>query len=222
MKNIFLASFITLFYTVAVSSQERLEDIRITGSSLVNQKKKRDKPEGSPYAQANFSKATVAKTNASALMRYNAFADEFEFIAKGDTLVLDKTEDFSPITIAENKYVLLQYTNRKNSLSYGYLLLCHEKGDFSLYKKDNILLSAATTARTSFEKDTPARYINMSKTYYFKNGTVGVSEFPDSKKALSKMFPDKKQPIETYLKENKIDFSKESDMDKIVDFLAGN
>ena len=49
---------------------------------------------------------------------------------------------------------------------------------------------------------------------------MGISEFPGSKKELIKLFPDKKQSIEAFFKEQKISFDKEADMIKIVDFLA--
>ena len=65
----------------------------------------------------------------------------------------------------------------------------------------------------------PAKYYKSSDIYFLKTKEK-ILEFPSSKKRLSKIFPDKKEAIEAFVKENKIDFDKESDKIKIIDFLA--
>lgn len=70
------------------------------------------------------------------------------------------------------------------------------------------------------EVNMPAKYVKMDDTFFLKNKDKGTSKFPDNKKGLLKLFPDKKEAIESFLKENKIDFDSESDLMKIIDFIA--
>ena len=77
-------------------------------------------------------------------MRYNVYKDEFEFItSKNDTLILDKIDDFSNIkfTVSNVKYKLLNYTKIKKGSYKGYLIDIYQKGNFGIYKKENILLN---------------------------------------------------------------------------------
>jgi|SRR6218665_84084 len=220
MKRFFFISLSLLLISINGFAQR---EGRMVGSTFVNPAKAAKKPLGSTYTQTNFSAAKVENLNLQAFMRYNVFNDEFEFITpKNDTLVLDKIEDFSTVVFLGNKrkYCLTVYTNDRNSLENGYLIELHNKGNFTLYKKENIVFTAEKIAKTTLEKDMPAKYSKGSDTYFLKNSANGTMAFPDSKKALTKMFPDRKQAIEAFIKENKIDLDKEPDMIKMIDFLA--
>ena len=56
--------------------------------------------------------------------------------------------------------------------------------------------------------------------YLFKTKTGNIIPFPDTKKQLVRLYPDRKAAIETFLKENKIKFDADADRIKIIDFLA--
>jgi hypothetical protein len=47
----------------------------------------------------------------------------------------------------------------------------------------------------------------------------GISEFPTKKNEFVKLFPTQKEILETYIKENKISFSDELSLIKLVDYL---
>lgn len=178
---------------------------------------------GSPYTQKMFAQAKVGTVEQKNFMRYNVFNDEFEFIsAQKDTLILDKIEDFGTIVFPETnkKFQLVTYTNSKNKLFYGYLQNLKENNGFAIFKKENIQYVDGKIAKTSMEVNMPAKYVKMDDTFFLKNKDKGTSEFPENKKGLLKFFPDKKDAIESFLKENKIDFDSESDLMKIIDFIA--
>lgn len=224
MKKIALTLALALFAVAHTFAQDydHTANARFTGSNFRNPYRGKEKPLGSPYAQTTFTKAKVANINVEAFMRYNIYADEFEFITpKNDTLVLDKIEDFSNIAFPglSEKYVLLPYTS-DSKLVYGYLINQYEKGDYMLLKKENMGFVAAKFAKTSLERDMPAKFARKADTYYLKNKNAETTEFPNGKKALLKLLPHKKQAIEAFLKENKIDFDAEADLIKIINLLA--
>ena len=220
MRKLFIFAFITTLNITSGFSQARVLSPEIAGKT---KGQKADKAEGSMYTQKAFAAAKVSSIEGKSFMRYNTFSDEFEFITpKNDTLILDKIEDFKEVMFigSNKKFVLTPYTNNKNRLTYGYLIQLYEKGNYGLFKKENISFIEAKTAKTTLEMSMPAKYNKSEDTYFLKNKDAGISEFPDSKKDLIKLFPDKKQSIETFVKEQKISFDKEADMIKIVDFLA--
>jgi len=182
----------------------------------------REKPTGSPYMQKMFASAKVQNITQNTFMRYNVFSDEFEFITpKNDTLILDKIEDFGTITFngINKKYRLLAYMNGKNKLTYGYLIEVYQKNHFTLFQKENIDFYEGKKAKTSLERDMPSRFTKTDDTYFLKIKDATISEFPDGKKELVKLFPNKKVEIETWLKDNKVSFDNTADMVKIIDFL---
>ena len=61
--------------------------------------------------------------------------------------------------------------------------------------------------------------LKIGNSYFLKTKET-ISEFPNNKKGLFKLFPDKKQILEDFVKENKIDFDEVSDQIKIIDYLA--
>lgn len=177
---------------------------------------------GTPYVNKNFADVNVAQLDLTAKMRYNVYEDEFEFITpKNDTLILDKKETFANLEFIDTKtkYFLTNYTNEDNRIVLGYLIDLYQKGNFGLFKKNNILIQEEKVAKTTLEANMPAKYYNASSTYFLKNDKNFI-KFPESKKQLVKIFPDKKETIEKFLKENKIDFDITEEKIKIVDFLS--
>ena len=223
MKKLLFITFLFLLTTIAFSQslQKEVQHPDIAGKLFRNPKNNAAKPQGMPYSQKMFGFANVEKLNINAYMRYNVVNDEFEFITKkNDTLILDKIEDFSTIKFPEMrlKYILTPYVNR-GKLVYGYLIDFYDKGDFGLYKKENISFVEEKPAKTSLEINMPAKYSKIGDSYFLKT-KESIIEFPSNKKGLFKLFPDKKQILEDFIKESKIDFDEVSSYIKIVDFLA--
>ncbi|HOZ74101.1 MAG TPA: hypothetical protein PLS51_08835 [Flavobacterium sp.] len=219
-----LISFLSVFSQVRTGAHKyEALDPNTAGKIFRNQTPGKDRPTGSPYLMKMFASAKVEGIAKNAFMRYNVFNDEFEFITNNnDTLILDKIEDFGTITFngLNKKYQLTAYTNTKGKLDYGYLIDFYRKGGVVLYMKENIDFYEAKKAKTSLERDIQARYTKTDDSYFLKIKEAAIAEFPNGKKDLIKLFPDKKPEIETWLKANKVSFGDRADMVRIVDFLA--
>lgn len=216
MKNFKIVLFVFLVFQLNLYAQLPVKTSKYN-SNL------KTKIVGSPYTQKMFAQAKVGTVEQKNFMRYNVFNDEFEFISnQKDTLILDKIEDFGTIVFPETnkKFQLVTYTNSKNKLFYGYLQNLKENNGFAIFKKENIQFVEGKIAKTSMEVNMPAKFVKSGDTFFLKNKDKGTSEFPDNKKGLLKLFPEKKEAIETFLKENKIDFDSENDLMKIIDFIA--
>ncbi len=230
MKNLFFYTLLIGLFSIILNAQESERkqslDAMMTshgGKIFRNSKNKETKILGTPYFQQMFALAKVDNVTQKYFMRYNVFADEFEFITpKNDTLILDKIADFNKITFSgiNKKYSLLEYTNSGGNYVKGYLIEFYTKGNYTLYVKEKVTYYSGKVAKTSLEKDMPERYVKAENGYYFKNKEAVIIEFPESKKQLIKLYPDKKQEIETFIKDTKVSFNEDYDRIKIIDFLS--
>lgn len=230
MKRTIIFSFLVTLISITAFSQanglnNRYEvmDPATSGKIFHNPVYEASKPKGSQYLNQMFASAKVDNVEQNSFMRYNVFKDEFEFIStKNDTLILDKIADFANITFVatKTKYKYVNYTNNNGKPTNGYLIALYEKGDFILFKKQNITFYEEKIAKTSLETNMPAKYVKADDFYYLKNKEAGIIEFPSNKKGLVKLYPERKAAIEAFIKANDIDFDLEKDMKKIIDFLA--
>lgn len=178
---------------------------------------------GSPYVNKVFMVAKVENIKGIVPMRYNAYSDEFEFLDdKNDTLVLLKNKTFDNIvfTAKQTNYRLVDYTNKDGEEIKGYLISLVSKNGFTLFKKQKISYNPEKPSRNTYEKTISANFSTDKEIYYLKHNDEEIIEFPSSKKALLKQYPEKKEAIEAFIKENRISFSKEEDLIKLVGFLA--
>lgn len=231
MKRSLVASILVVFFANTIMAQINLNNPNLdavmmqqgAGRVFRNPKNQQEKILGSPYHQLMFMQAKVDNVAQKYFMRYNNYADEFEFITpKNDTLILDKIDDFNTVTLLgiNKKYKLFTYSTNSEKQQKGYLIELYQKAPFGLYKREWTSYYAGKKAKTSMEKDMPARYNKEKDYYYLKDGNGNIIDFPESKKQLFRLFPDKKAAIETFVKENKIDFDLETDQIKIINFLA--
>ena len=222
LKILFLFICINIYSQNSTGGQSQALYTNLGTGIFKNAKLEATHPLGSPYVINKFADAKVGTIDQIAKMRYNVYKDEFEFISpKNDTLILDRVNDFIDVKFVNSniKYKLVNYLNLDEKYQYGYLINMYEKNEIGLFKKEIILLSDEKIARTSLERDIAPQYSKSSDVYFLKNNGK-IAEFPSNRKKLAKLYPDMKEVIEKFVKENKIDFDIDADKIKIIDLLA--
>ncbi len=170
-------------------------------------------------------------TTSSAKLNYSLLVDEIQFIGpKGDTLSLADQQTIGVICIEADSF----YYDK------GYLRFVAGNRLVKLVEK-KIWQVAETQRMGAFNTPTSTASIN-SQAFYNVNGTtynlvlneeltlrkVELHFFmdrnsrvvPAGKKNLLKLFPKEQRRIETFLKDNQIDFTNKNDLEKIVQFLG--
>jgi hypothetical protein len=169
----------------------------------------------------------------SAKLNYNLLLDEINFIdAKNDTLVLanDTKETIDLISIDkdsfyfDNGYVMHIAGNNAVKLAVRQVWTKAAKERASVYNSNS--LASSTVSLASYfvlgqgynlisNEDVELRKVTH---YYFgdKHNRFVLA----GKKNLMKVFPDEEDRIEKYLKENKVDFSNQDHLKKVVNFLS--
>jgi hypothetical protein len=223
MRKKKFASILFLIIPLISFSQVQGLNINLGGKIFKNPTSETNRILRTPYTQSKFAYAEIENIPEKHFMRYNAYSDNFEFITfKNDTLEMDKSDNFRDIRFTNpyKKYLYLDYISSTKGRTKGYLVELNTQGNLALYKKEAITYYAGKKARTSQESDIPASYTTVSYFYFFKTKAGNIISFPNSKKGLIKLYPDKKSEIESFLKQNKISFDDEEDMKKIIGFLA--
>lgn len=175
--------------------------------------------QGSQYFNETYLPSKVSGyENETISLRYNAVQDEMEFQKAGQLFNIPKTQNMTITHITNQKmYEYTNYMDNENKVS-GYLVVVDKGGQYSLYKREQIKYIPAKEALSSYDKDRPAEYRKANDTYFIKTGDV-IENFPKNRKELLRKFSNKKTQLSDFIKKNKISFSQEGDLIKLVIFL---
>lgn len=151
-------------------------------------------------------------------LRYNAYSDEMEFSSDNDVYIADKEpgmvvgfEDLN------KKYICLNY-NFGFGDRYGYLvLLVSNPQKYSLYKREKFELLKGEKSINGINKDRNDYYSKEKDLYLL--GYENDFKKLDNKKNLLEAFNSKSNEVENYLKKNKINLKKESDLIKLISYM---
>lgn len=171
---------------------------------------------------------------AAAMMNYNNLSDQMLFIdPKGDTLALrdEKIVNFISLDIDTfyyvDGYVRLVASNSVVKVAERKIWKVAD-----IRKKGSHNRPAATYAVTSVRSITDGfgrtydlvldEDLLLRKKGYYYFGDMYNNFVPADKKSLLSFFPKKENIVVNYLKENKVNFSKKDDLEKVVQFLAQN
>lgn len=177
--------------------------------------------EGSPYANAAFLNGNVYQNDEMVsnklFLRYNAYADEIE-IKTGESAnqygaLLKNPETYAKI--GEDVYIFVP----KDGASQGghYFNILTAGAHFDLYKKTVASFRQPYKAKTSYETDKPGKFL-QTKTYYLVSKEGVFDELPTRKSKLLKVIGAKEKELSSYIKNNKLDVSRELDLIKLINY----
>lgn len=230
MKNLLIVVAACALSTATLSAQNttRLTNMLNTtngGSANLAEKigkKESEAATGSPYILPTFVLANISNVKEMILVKYNAYSDEIE-VDNGDgkIFILPKQEDLNTITLRTgNTYKLVDFKDSDGHETKGYMLEKTTVNGITLLKKEKITLIPEKQPMNGYGSYVPPRYDKPSEEYYLLLKSGKVVMFPKNKKKLQELFPEQKEKIDSYLKENDLSFKKENDMVKLTEFLS--
>ena len=218
-------SFILLLSTfsfAAVEAQQLLNFLDRTGGGVLerNRLEKKEKSiVGTPYSIEKFMPADLEGAGEVVMVRYNNQADEIEIEYADKILILPKKPEYGKVSLRNGKTItLVNYLDVRKANIYGYLYEILVGKKVNLYLKERSVIIPEKESQNGYDAPSPARYSRTNDEYYFTYKENIVS-FPDSKKELLALYPDKQKEIEDFLKTNKLKFKSEADLIKIATFL---
>ena len=189
----------------------------------------------SPYLFPTFSKASVLQKGGGvtdADMNYNTLTQEMLFIQNGDKLVMDLAETVDTIFIQGKKFIPVgkvyydKITETKVALYQQHFnkMLYHGKS-FDWDNQVNSALTASQGVKLAKSETSPTKYVEkFGEGYALESLDVfwlqkGKSFYSaDGVKKIVKVFPDKEQAINDYIKANNLNISKADDLAKLIVF----
>lgn len=189
-------------------------------------------PFGELYAYPVFTKGTAYFRNGDisvGMLNYNILSAEMEFIsASGDTLALADEPLVKMIALGNDSFFFNE----------GYISLISSQKGFKLGKR-SVFTTAKIEKTGAYDQPMPANMQTFSgisngariaglivrenitlvkeTAYYF--GDKNNEFLPATRKNLRKTFPKQEKNIENYLSKNEVNFGKEEDLKKLVEFL---
>ncbi|WP_439480668.1 hypothetical protein [Chryseobacterium aquaticum] len=177
-----------------------------------------DEIQGTPYPERFFYEANFISDNnkmETAPARYNAYTDQIEFKKGDEVLSLFPENPFTRFEWVSKNQVLVKLNIDDEIKGYFYEIV---QGKNSLYKKVKAKFNDFVPAANSYSQDRPANFNILNPAYYI--GTdKGYIKNPKNKKEIIEYYPEKKDALSAFFKENKIRFDKEEDLKKLVIFL---
>lgn len=176
--------------------------------------------DGTPYVNGDkFSKVIIKDYSKNVQdLRYNAYEDEMEF-KTGDELFYANKENNLKIQFPTlNKtYKCFNYTyDGKTKL--GYLVVLIDSPKYFLYKREKMELLKGEKSQNAYSKDANDYYAK-EKDLYLVSKNNQLSKFPKNFNDASEFFSIDKKELESFVKSNKINFNKELDLIKLVEFV---
>ncbi|WHF50483.1 hypothetical protein QGN23_08535 [Chryseobacterium gotjawalense] len=176
--------------------------------------------QGTPYIYPDYVLGRVEGFPESYKMRYNANIDEINFKKGDQDLALLKDKPYGTVNFKEtNEIIKLEQYIYKNNTILGYLFVVADKDNLKIFKKSTISYSPFVAAKNSYDIDKPAAYKKLPDVYFIKKGNGEIVEMPSNKNKLIDMFPEKKEAVNQYFKNNKVNLSDGKDLKKLAEIL---
>lgn len=174
---------------------------------------------GSQYYQEEFFDAKISVINNEVVeVRYNVVRDEMEFKREEKVFQMYKTDNLVVTFLNINKvFKIVEYQLRDQTIT-GFLISKSENDKVNFFVKEVITLVPFKAAANSYGSDAPAHY-RKDRNIFFIEMNNKITEMPNKKKNLLKLFPNDTTKIEEFLKANKTDFDKEDSVLMLVNFL---
>ncbi len=176
---------------------------------------------GTPYINENFQQTTIYTTGGEVyeglFMRFNAYHEimEFkEFLTDHDSLIgfLNKTPDLI-LKIGDQEYDFVFHPKDTENGSYFEVLF---RGlNVNLYKKTDKRFTEGRIARTSFEIDSPRRFLDRHS-YFYLSPTGELIELKGSQARKLNAINLEKIELQKFIQLNKLNLNEEKDLIKLI------
>ena len=224
MKNL------NLFYTAAIAltsviatAQVQQTPIHSGGNQIIVMKEKSQSAPGSKFVNEKYMPAKVSNDAKTVIARYNAYADNFEVSdpQAGSTSVLPMQGNVTITFVNTGEtYSVQQYKTEDEEIKSGYLYVISDKENVKIFRRQKITLTPEVFPASSYQTYKPANYKRSGDEFYVKIKDQDA-QFFSGKKDLAKLFPAKSKEILDFIKKNKLDLEKDSDLKSLGEFLDG-
>ena len=224
MKNLNLFGTAAFVLTSALATaQIQQTPVYAGGNQVIISKEKSQAATGSMYITEKYMPAKISNYDKTVLARYNAYSDTFEVSdpIAGTTKVLPTQTDVTiAFTTTGNTYTFKQFKTKDDETKSGYLSIVSDKPNVSIYKRERVYLQPEVFPANSYASYKPANYKKVDDEYFISLKGEDALYF-SGKKDLAKLIPSKSKEILDFIKKNKLDLEKQTDVEQLGNYIAG-
>lgn len=174
--------------------------------------------QGSPFIKPDFSKGDIFTnygTYKQVEMKFDIYEGTFLVNFDNKTFYLDQLVTIKKIELEGTEFFIKNYkVNGKERQSFMIRL---DSGQVSLYAKKNVSLRPEEPPKALESASHPARFIGLADSYFLQMGS-GNLLLIESIKDFYEIFPEKAEPLKTFVKKEKLGIKKEKELIQIIQF----
>lgn len=216
-----IPAILMAFSPLFINAQINQTPIHTGGNQIMAKSESALPATGSMYKSDQFLPAKTLGSDQIILVRYNAYSDYFEMNnpQEGKTQVLPKqTGSTVTMNATGDVYAFQKYKTEKGEEINGYLNVVSDNPKVKIYKRERIYLQPGKVAVDSYQTSKAAAYKRADDEFYVQiNG--GEIVFVSGKKDIANLVPGKSKEVLDFIKKNKIDVEKETDLQQLSGYI---
>ena len=185
--------------------------------------KKYANAEGSKYIFEEFKLAKIEGLAGSHLVRFDP-VDNIIQLKKEKNRILSLSKKYQykiDLLDGSGSYETQQYIDSDGKIENTFFEKIYTSAEFSLFKKHRIKFQPSKPAKSSYEPETPAKFIKLDDSYYLMNQVDNpkhLVQIPKKKKALLNFFGKKSSEVSKFVKTQKLKTDSEEDLIRIIGY----
>lgn len=174
---------------------------------------------GTRYITNDFRSAKLIDGEEIYAMRYDAYKDVFEVKRDGEIFYyLPKAFEY-PVTFIEDEKVYQVYTfQENNTTTSGFYVVLNSGKNISLLLKEKINFHEEVKAQSPLDKYKPPTLKRATDTFFIGYNDKTSTKLPKRKKDLFKLFSNKSDKMQSFVKKEKLSFKNKEDLIKIFTY----
>lgn len=183
-----------------------------------------DEAKGSRYLNEKFVPAKINAVKETQLVRFNVVENTIEIKGENDAiLTLSKSYAYSIALLdgSNTTYETHSYITQDGKKEVSFFEKIYTTELYALYLKERIIYNPGKKAKSSYEQDTPGKFLKGNTIFYVADLTSkkeGLLTIPKKKKNLSSIFFDQTKSVEKFIKKEKLKLDKKEDLIEIMNF----
>ncbi len=232
MKNFIYAALLLILLTNELKSQNLIIDeptlVRefllhqaAMGKTLTQQDIPYNQITGSPYYNPVFIESEIFSNDSikyiNVKLRYNIFTDQIEFIDGNEILEIANPTDFMYFIIGDDTFVHQAYLLGSSTPGRGFFKVLALGQSAALTKRMEIKYNPPELPQ-AYAEAKPPKFIRMPDSYFIKFPGSLPFEIPLQRRRLISVFPNKIKELENFIETNNLNFRREEDIVKLVEY----
>jgi hypothetical protein len=155
------------------------------------------------------------------LFRYNLYAQEFEMIYDRDTFAIKAPFDVKSVSLSNKKFIYGFYVDKDYGHDYigsSYFEVLNEGNCKLLIRHDVKIKNNSGPVTYTWAGDGSDSFVKIKQLFYQKNNGMEVMLLRKNKKNLRKIFADKIEEIQRYIRKEKINVKDENDLIRVFTY----